>query len=387
MSERVVVVGAGILGLAHAWSAAERGHSVTVVERTRRAEGASVRNFGMVWPIGQPAGEAHRVALASAERWRSAGAAGAVAVDACGSIHAAHRGDEAEVLEEFAAAAEGLGRPCALLSPTEVLARAPGVRAEGLRCGLWSETELGVDPPAAVRGLAAWLAETHGVDLRFETVAVDAREDGVATSGGERLAADRVVVCAGADVSALFPGLLADAGLTRCKLQMLRTERQPEGWRLGAHVASGLTLRHYPSFEVCGSLAALKARVAEETPELDALGIHVMASQPGGRGGVILGDSHEYDDFEPFDSEQIDALILRELRSVVDLPDWRIAARWSGVYAKLPGDVQLALDPAERVHVRTGVGGAGMTMSFGLAEEDWRAWDGPIPSTSRGRRA
>jgi len=376
MSERVVVVGAGILGLAHAWSAAERGHSVTVVERSHRAEGASVRNFGMVWPIGQPAGEAHRIALASAERWRAAGAAGAVALDACGSVHAAHRGDEAEVLEEFAAAAEGLGYDCALLSPAEVLARAPGVRADGLRSGLWSETELGVDPPSAVRGLAVWLAEVHGVGFRFETVATAADAEGIATSEGERILADRVIVCAGADLRALFPEQLASAGLTRCKLQMMRTEPQPEGWRLGAHVASGLTLRHYQSFGVCGSLAALKARVAEKTPELDALGIHVMASQPGGRGGVILGDSHEYDDFEPFDSERIDALILRELRSVVDLADWRISARWHGVYAKLPGEFQLALDPAERVHVRTGVGGAGMTMSFGLAEEDWTRWDG-----------
>lgn len=376
MSERVVVVGAGILGLAHAWSAAERGHRVTVVERSKRAEGASVRNFGMVWPIGQPAGEAHRIALASAERWRAAGAAGAVALDECGSVHAAHRGDEAEVLEEFAAAAGALGYACELLSPAEVLARAPGVRAEGLRCGLWSGTELGVDPPAAVRGLASWLTELHGVAIRFEAVATEASADGVTTSDGEHIAADRVIVCGGADLRALFPDLLADAGLTRCKLQMLRTEPQPEGWRLGAHVASGLTLRHYATFDGCESLAALRARVADETPELDALGIHVMASQPGGRGGVILGDSHEYDDFEPFDSETIDDLILRELRRVIDLPAWRIAARWHGVYAKLPGEFQLALDPAERVHVRTGVGGAGMTMSFGLAEEDWRRWDG-----------
>ncbi|WP_154403468.1 FAD-dependent oxidoreductase, partial [Bordetella pertussis] len=42
----VVVVGAGMLGIAHAWAAARRGLSVAVVERSQRAHGATIRNFG-----------------------------------------------------------------------------------------------------------------------------------------------------------------------------------------------------------------------------------------------------------------------------------------------------------------------------------------------------
>jgi glycine/D-amino acid oxidase-like deaminating enzyme len=51
----------------------------------------------------------------------------------------------------------------------------PGIRAEGLLGGLWSETELVVDPRKVARTLPAFLAERYGVHLRY-AVAVHAIE-------------------------------------------------------------------------------------------------------------------------------------------------------------------------------------------------------------------
>ena len=67
---QIAVVGGGIIGLAHAYLAARRGWSVVLFERHEFAQGASIRNFGMIWPIGQPAGERLQLALRSRSIWQ-----------------------------------------------------------------------------------------------------------------------------------------------------------------------------------------------------------------------------------------------------------------------------------------------------------------------------
>jgi glycine/D-amino acid oxidase-like deaminating enzyme len=138
---------------------------------------------------------------------------------------------------------------------------------------------------------------------------------------------------------------------------------------MGPMLAAGLTLRHYGSFQNCPSLPALRRRIAEETPWLDRSGIHVLASQ-NGRGELTIGDSHEYDaEIEPFDKTEIDNLILDYLHTFLDAPGLRIAARWHGVYVKHKTEPYVVIQPAPAVTAVTGVGGAGMTLSFGLAEQ------------------
>ena len=375
-NQRVIVVGAGIVGLSFARSAAERGARVTVHERHEAATGASVRNFGMVWPIGQPSGVLHRIAMAARERWGELAAEGACWLSPCGSVHAAHHDDEWAVLQEYAAAAGVQGVPCRLLGPEETLAVARGVRAASLCGSLHSESEACVNPRRAIAGLAAWLASRRDVRIEFGRAVTGFEAGEAVLSGGERHPFDLAVVCGGVDIDTIFPGLHASLGLRRCKLQMLKTVPQPAGWRLGPHVASGLTLRHYRGFEGCPSLAALRRRIASTKPELDRLGIHVMASQHDD-GGVVLGDSHEYDaEADPFDKPLIDELILRELREVISLPDWTIASRWHGVYSKHPARAWVESEPLERVKVVTGLGGNGMSLSLGLADHLMDVWSG-----------
>lgn len=390
---RVGVVGAGIVGLAHAWSAARRGHRVTVFDRSPRAIGASIRNFGMLWPMGQPPGEPYRLAIRSRGRWLALAREAGVWVDRCGSLHLAYRPDERSVMIEFASAAAGLGVDCRWIERAEVLCRWPVANPQGLLGALHSPTECAVNPPSAIAAIAQWLEGRFDIPFHFATRIAQADANTLRCVDGRRWEFDRIIVCGGADAGELFPEAWKRSGIKLCKLQMLGTDPQPGGWRIGTHIAGGLTLRHYRSFEICPSLAALKARVASETPELDRFGIHVMASQDD-QGRVILGDSHEYDDeIEPFDKGEIDDAILRELRTMIRLPDWSITRRWHGIYAKHPTLPIFRDEPLPEVHLRTGTGGSGMTLAFGLAEEDWEAWsrsrddvapiDDPSPDEAR----
>jgi len=370
----VIVIGGGIVGLAFAGEAVRRGRSVTILERGDAARGASVRNFGMVWPVGQPAGERHTLAMRSRARWLELRDADVLWAAECGSLHVALEEDEATVLAEFADRAPGLGVPGELLTGAEAARRFPAI-APAARAVFWSPSELVVDSPRALPAIASHLA-AQGVDIRFSTTVVGIDMPCVTTSCGERLEAPLVIVCGGADFETLFPDVWAASGARRCKLQMLRTAPQPGGWRLGPHVAGGLTLAHYEGFGICPSLPALKARLAATMPHHMAAGIHVMASQ-NESGEVILGDSHDYDTpFDPFDSGAIDDMILEYARRLLRLPSWSIAARWHGVYAKSHASIHFTAEPQPGCFVMGSPGGAGMTLSFGVAERWWNARDG-----------
>jgi FAD dependent oxidoreductase TIGR03364 len=369
----VAVAGAGILGLAHAYHLARRGLRVVVFERQPRAQGASVRNFGMLWPIGQPPGPLYRLARRSLEIWQDVLRASGLWHAPVGSLHLAHHEDEAAVLREFVAA-EGKERSCTLLTAAQITDRFPVAVPAGLRCGLWSPVEVNVDPRQVIAELPAWLQRTYGVEFHFGTPVLGYDRPRVITVAGE-WHADRLLVCTGADFREVAPDAFAAAGLVPCKLQMLRgIPSEQDYFRVGTMLAAGLTLRHYRAFAACPSLPALCQRFDRELPQYGEYGIHVLLAE-NASGELVIGDSHEYGDaIEPFDKPEIDNLILRYLRTFVTLPDLRLTARWHGIYVKHPTEPYVCADPRPGLRAVTGVGGMGMTLSFGLAEQviaDW----------------
>jgi D-hydroxyproline dehydrogenase subunit beta len=367
-SADIIIVGAGIIGLAHAYIAAKAGKRVVVLERDLAAGGASIANFGLIWPIGQTAGRMFDLAIRSRGLWLQVLNEMRIPFHQTGSLHVAARPDEAEVAKEFAELGPPLGYECRWLSATEAHARSSALRAGSVLGALWSSTELTVDPRETLRRLPSFLSERYGVVFHWGCAVHAIQPPRVSTSRGEWYC-ERVIVCNGADFETLYPAWFAQSGLTRCKLQMLRTRPQPPGWELGPALAGGLTFRFYPTFRICTSLEKLRTRIAAETPEYDRFGVHTMVSQSH-TGELTFGDSHEYS-LSPsrFNREEIDELILGHLRSFVEFPDFRVAERWYGVYAKHPDAPWVRLRPEPGVEVVNGLGGAGMTLSFGVASE------------------
>lgn len=364
----VIIVGAGIVGLAHAYLAAKTGNRVMVFERHLAATGASIANFGMLWPIGQTAGKMFQLALQSRNTWMEVLRASRIPYKSTGSLHIACREDEARVAQEFAERGPGHGYQCEWLDRDAALERSPALNPDAVLGALWSATEVTVDPRETLRQLPVFLQEYLGVQFEWGCPVFSVKDGEVRTAKGT-WHAERVIVCSGSDFETLYPELFSESGLTRCRLQMLRTPVQPDGWDLGPSLAGGLTFRFYPSFRICPSLPALRQRIADETPEYDEFGIHTMVSQSSS-GELTFGDSHDYGLIPSlFNSEEIDTLILRHLQTFVRVPDFSIAQRWHGIYAKHFEKPYIRFCPEDQVEVITGLGGAGMTLSFGVAAE------------------
>lgn len=368
MNDRVddAVVGAGIVGLAFAYALAKRGRRVAVFERGDRALGASARNFGTLWPVGQPAGPRRTLALASLQLWRDLLRDSRIWHAPTGSLHVAYTDDELRVLSEFAADAAVDGFECDFLDPDETRLRCGHLRVTGLAGGLWSPNEIQVNPREVLAALPRWLRERFGVLFNWATT-VTACAGGVIKAGERRWQADRVWIASGEDLQTLYPETLGALGLQRCKLQMMRTAPAP--WLLGPIVAGGLTLAHYESFAGCASLPRLRHRLQRDWPEQVARGIHVLVAQHE-EGHLVIGDSHEYGDaVEPFDQPHIDDLILSYLGSFLAIDELEVIERWHGVYVRHPQRPYSIATPEADVTALVGLGGHGMTLAFGLAEE------------------
>lgn len=369
MSDRVdlLVVGAGIVGLAHALAAARRGLSVVVVDREAEAVGASVRNFGFVTITGQQSGECWRRAMRSRDVWLEVAPLAGIPVEHAGLLVVAQRPEAMQVLEAFAATE--MGEACALLDAAETRSQHGRVLADGaIQGALWSPHERRVESRGAIPRLAAWLAESHGVEFRRRTL-VKGIEPGLAETTAGSIAAERIVVCPGDDLRTLFPEAIDRLGIGRCRLHMLKVMPDRADFRLPGSVMSDLSLVRYLGYAELPEAAALRARLAEEQPLHLHHGIHLIAVQ-GHDGGLVVGDSHHYEwSPSPFSIDEVDALMLGELRTVLDLPGARVTERWTGTYAHLPDRLMIreAPDPAIRLVIVTS--GTGASTAFAIAEE------------------
>lgn len=369
MNKSAIVVGAGIVGLATARALAEKRYAVKVIEKSQFALGASVRNFGMLWPVGQPDGNLYNRSVRTKEIWVDYLDAAKIPYNACGSLHLAYSTEEMNVVEDITQFFQSKKRPVSVINKETVLSQYNGINENGLLGALRSEDEIIIDPREGIKHLPAYLTQKYGVSFIWGT-AVTAVTSHAAFAGKTKYEADLVCVCSGQDFETLYPDQFKAQPIIKTKLQMMRFKHQDPNFKIGASVCGGLSLLHYKSFTASPALTKLRLKIEEEIPEYLKYGIHVMVSQ-NNNGELTVGDSHEYAlDFEPFDKIEINDMILAYLKKFMHIDQWKMTQSWNGIYPIMTnGAAELFLNPEPGVYILNGIGGHGMTMSFGFAEE------------------
>lgn len=369
MNKSAIVVGAGIVGLATARALAAKGYAVKVIEKSQFALGASVRNFGMLWPVGQPDGNLYNRSVRTKEIWVDYLETAKIPYNACGSLHLAYSTEEMNVVEDIAQFFQSKNRPVSVINKETVLSQYNGINENGLLGALRSEDEIIIDPREGIKHLPAYLTQKYGVSFIWGT-AITAVTSHTAFAGKTKYEADIVCVCSGQDFETLYPDQFKAQPIIKTKLQMMRFKHLDPNFKIGASVCGGLSLLHYKSFTASSALTKLRLKIEEEIPEYLKYGIHVMVSQ-NNNGELTVGDSHEYAlDFEPFDKIEINEMILAYLKKFMHIDQWKMTQSWNGIYPIMTnGAAELFLNPEPGVYILNGIGGHGMTMSFGFAEE------------------
>ncbi|MWA01255.1 glycine oxidase ThiO [Actinomadura sp. LD22] len=233
---RIVIIGAGVIGLATAWRAAQGGATVTLVDPAP-ASGASSVAAGMLTPVSELSyGEEPllRLGLASRDRYGAFAAelAEATGLDTGyrddGTLQVAFDADDLKLLDDLRAFQESLGIPVEALTGRECRKTEP-MLAPGVRGGLLAPEDGSVDPRRLAPALLA-AGERLGVRLvrrRAEGVLVERdAAAGVRLDDGTGIPADKVLLAAGpwsGDLGGLPPGTVPPVRPVKGQVIRLRT--------------------------------------------------------------------------------------------------------------------------------------------------------------------
>ncbi|WP_406231418.1 TIGR03364 family FAD-dependent oxidoreductase [Nocardia sp. NBC_01009] len=367
---RLVIIGGGILGTAHALAAIGRGHEVVQLEREPEARGATVRNFGLVWVSGRSATELD-LTLRSRQLWEEIGGrVPGIGFRPAGSITLVRTPAELAVAEAAAADPSAQARGFELLEPEQVRALNPVLRGKFL-AGLHCSTDAAVESRQTLPALRAHMAASGRYTFHAGTEARSVTDTGsgatVADDQGRNHHADLVLDCPGAAHSGLTRELVGNIPVRRVRLQMMQTA--PLGELLTTAIADGDSFRYYPGF--AGTETDALNQEQSQTATAAEHKMQLLCVQRL-HGGLTIGDTHEYE--EPF-AFDVDEAPYEHLTAIAEemlgrkLP--QVVRRWAGVYSQSidPTAIVTRAMADEHIWVITGPGGRGMTLGPVLGEE------------------
>ena len=319
-SHDVVVVGAGVIGLACAWRAAQRGMKVVVLDRDQPGSGASRVAAGMLSPVGEASwGEENLLDLnlASMERWPgfaeelAAESGVEVGFRPCGALHVALDRDEASELQRRHRLHLELGLESEWLRSSECRRLEPGL-APPVAGGVHARHEAGADPRLLVPALAAAVKAAGGsIETGMEVTAAEVEAGtimGVRAADGRRFRAGAVVLAAGCWSGAA---------------EWLPAEARPSVRPVKGEI---LTLRTDPSEPICERIVATER-------------VYVV---PRGDGRLVVGATVEERGFDTtVTAGGVHELLREAYRALPDVAEAELAEVTAGLRPGTPDNAPL----------------------------------------------
>jgi D-hydroxyproline dehydrogenase subunit beta len=360
----LAVVGAGIIGLSCARAAALKGLRVVVIDRDAQANGASVRNFGLVVVAGQERGAAWNRARRSCAIWQQVAQQAGIRILQRELWMMARRPEALPLFEAFLRTEMGEG--CAILGREAAQARCRELAGKELHAVLVSTNSIRVESREAIPKIAGWLQARCGVQFLRNTAVLSAEPPRLETSRG-MVQAGAVAVCPGDDLSGLYAPRIAAYNATRCKLQMLKLASP--GFSLPGALMSDLSLLRYAGYSELPEAAPLRARLEAEQGEHLKHGVHLIVVQ-NADGSLVVGDSHHYAATpDPFADARVDELILDEFAATTGRRAAAVLERWTGTYAAAAAHTMFIDAPSPAVRLVMVTSGSGASTGFALGEE------------------
>ena len=346
MSERAIVVGAGIVGAACAEALAADGWQVSVLEAARPGGGVTAAGMGHVLVLDDSEAQ---LALTRYSRalWdrRAAEWPAGVEREVCGTLWVAADDEELEAARAKLAWYTQRDVACELLDPAALRAAEPSLRA-GLAGALHIPGDSVVYPPAATEHLLE-RARAHGARVEHGVAVARAGDGWVRRADGTRQEAELVVVAAGLAT----PGLLDP-----CPAQLV--VRPKRGHLAITERAPGF-LRHQ-----LVELGYLKSAHGTQRTSV------AFNAQPRSTGQILLGSSRELDERrDGVDADLLARMIARGIEYLPGLHDLRVLRAWVGLRPATADNLPVigALPGAPRLNVAAGHEGVGITTSLGTA--------------------
>lgn len=366
-----VVVGGGIIGTMHAYFAVSEGMKVVHVEQSVAPSAASVRNFGLIWVSGRAPGAELSLAIRARELWENIGAnIPETGFKGNGSLTVALTEAEVQVLRQAATLEDADLRGFHYLSGDEARASEPTLSENvlgALRCAL----DAVVEPDLVLGAIRTFLLKNPNYSWRHSTEITNfgESESGVwaTTANGERIHGDYLLLAPGALHQGVCAEHLEDAPLRQVRLQMAETENLQEVFH---HSLADIdSLRYYPAFARCDL-----TQLPPQHSVADEFHMQLLLAQRK-NGGLTIGDTHEYD--QPFASVLRDEpySYLQSLLTKIFGRKLSLARKWDGIYSQVTDSrIYFRKEISARIHIVTGMGGRGNTISPAVAEETLNLW-------------